>query len=277
MKGIISILLSAVVAMGLSACSDTTNKEKEEIPPPMEEDANEGIDHDLGVEEGKESPEENKEAPKKMTTKEIVVEIRDTINTDIEVELPEDVKIAEGKHLSARTTSNAGSYEVAFYETDEPMDINDAQLEESEPIMLVKGASYASTEEAQEQIGYQEIQEGMPEVDLGYDITGYQDAGAGSSFITWHEGRWSMIVRARNDEAGNTAGLELATAIVEKLETQTLPIPHENGAGTFSSWDHDEVDTNRIAWQEEAVVYEVSTADPLALIDFVTEEFGKND
>lgn len=270
MKWKISILLSAVVAMGLSACSDAENKDKVEIPPSAEEDSNEETEQDLDVEEGVESPEENEEAPKEMTTKEIVAEIRDTINADIEVELPKDVKVAEGKHLSAMTTSNTGSYEVAFYETDEPIDINDAQLEESEPIMLVKGASYASTEEAKEQIGYQEIQDGMPEVDLGYDITGYQDAGAGSSFITWHEGRWSMIVRARNDEAGNAAGLDLSKEIVEKLEMQSLPVPHENGAGTFSSSDHDEVDTNRIAWQEEAVVYEVSMADPLALIDFVT-------
>ena len=275
MKWIIRILLSAAVAMVLSACSDTENKETEKAPPPVEEDSNEGTDQNLDVEEDVESPEENEEVPGEGRTKEIVAEIRDTINTDIEVELPEDMKVAEGKYLSAKTTSNAESYEVAFYETDEPVDINAAQLEESEPIMLVKGARYASTEEAKEQIGYQEIQEGMPEVDLGYDITGYQDAGAGSSFITWHEGRWSMIVRARNDEAGNAAGLDLSTAIVEKLETQTLPVPHENGAGTFSSWDHDEVDTNRIAWQEEEVVYEVSMADPLALIDFVTEGFGK--
>lgn len=77
-----------------------------------------------------------------MKTKEIIAEISDTINIDIEVELPEDVKVAEGKYLSAMTTSNAGSYEVVFYETDEPV-----------------------------------IQEGMPEVDLGYGITGYQDAG----------------------------------------------------------------------------------------------------
>lgn len=275
MKWMIRILLSAAVAMGLCACSDTANKETEEIPLPVEEDSKEGTDQDLDVEEDVERPEEHEEAPEEVMTKEIVAEIRDTINTDIEVELPEDVKVAEGKYLSAITTSNAGSYEVAFYETDEPVDINAVQLEESEPIMLVKGARYASTEEAKEQTGYQEIQEGMPEIDLGYDIIGYQDAGAGSSFITWHEGRWSMIVRARNDEAGNAAGLDLSKAIVEKLETQTLPVPHENGAGTFSSWDHDEVDTNRIAWQEEEVVYEVSMADPLALIDFVTEGFGK--
>lgn len=95
--------------------------------------------------------------------------------------------------------------------------------------------------------------------------------GAGSSFITWHERRWSMIVRVRNDEAGNAAGSDLSKAIVEKLETQTLPVPHENGAATFSSGEHDEVDTHRIAWQEETVVYEVSMADSLVL----TEGFGK--
>lgn len=269
------ILLSVVVVMGLSACSDTKDKADKETRPPVEDDSSNDTAQNSDSEEGVESPEENEKEPEEMTTKEMVAEIRDTINTDIEVELPEDVKVAEGKYLSAMTTSNAGNYEVTFYETDEPVDVNATQLEESNPIVLVKGSIYGSSEEAKEQIGYQVIQEGMPEVDLGYDITGYQDAGAGSTFTTWHEGRWSMIVRARNDEAGNATGLELSKAIVEKLETQTLPVPHENGAGTFSSWDHDELDTNRIAWQEEEVAYEVSMADPLALIDFVTEGFGQ--
>lgn len=275
MKWMLRILLSVVVVMGLSACSDTKDKADKETRPPVEDDSSNDTAQNSDSEEGVESPEENEKEPEEMTTKEMVAEIRDTINTDIEVELPEDVKVAEGKYLSAMTTSNAGNYEVTFYETDEPVDVNATQLEESNPIVLVKGSIYGSSEEAKEQIGYQVIQEGMPEVDLGYDITGYQDAGAGSTFTTWHEGRWSMIVRARNDEAGNATGLELSKAIVEKLETQTLPVPHENGAGTFSSWDHDELDTNRIAWQEEEVAYEVSMADPLALIDFVTEGFGQ--
>lgn len=45
MKWLIRILLSAAVAMGLSACSDEENKETEETPPSVE-DSNEGTDQD---------------------------------------------------------------------------------------------------------------------------------------------------------------------------------------------------------------------------------------
>lgn len=265
MKWVVRILLSVLLALGLSACSHSTVKENEEPPPPVEEDSDEGTGKNQDTEE---SPEE-------VTTENVLAEVREALDTDIEVQLPMDVKVAEGQYLSAMTTSAAGNYEVIFYEVDERTEVNADQLKEKEPFAIVKGMIYASVDEANEQIGYQPIQEGMPEVDLGYDITGYQDAGTGSSFITWHEGRWSLVVRARNDEEGNAAGLNLAQAIVEKLETQMLPIPYENGAGTFSSWDHDEVDTNRIAWQEGEIVYEVSMADPLALVDFVTEGFNK--
>lgn len=245
-----SLYLLAV--LGLAACS-VSEEPPEQTPPPQEEEPT--------------SP------PEETGEKEVNEEINEKITVDFDVELPTDVEISDDNHLSAMVASDSNYYEVAYYETAEKLPVNDALLTNEEPILLVKGTAYDSKEEANEQIGYQEIQEGTPEIDLGHEIIGYQDAGAGSVFVTWHEGRWSFTTRSRNDEIGSSVGQELSAEIVEKLENQTLPIPHENGAGLFSSEENSEVETNRLAWQAEKVVYEVYKNDAIQLIDGVTKDF----
>ena len=66
-------------------------------------------------------------------------------------------------------------------------------------------------QEASEQVAFENFSEleGQP-IDLGYGITGYQDAGAGES------------------------GEKLAREATEFLETHTLPIPKPNGLLTLT-------------------------------------------
>ena len=42
------------------------------------------------------------------------------------------------------------------------------------------------------------IDNGGQPVDLGYNITGYKQGAAGSSYLSWQEGNWSLVVRASN-------------------------------------------------------------------------------
>ena len=37
------------------------------------------------------------------------------------------------------------------------------------------------------------IDNGQP-VDLGYNITGYKQGAAGSCYLSWQEGNWSLVV-----------------------------------------------------------------------------------
>ncbi len=273
-------LVIFVLVLGLGACAIPSGDNQEEQSPteddsveekPVEDedtDEEDHSNHDSGEIEDQDSNDNQAES-----VKEIRKEIKEKITSDFKVKLPSEIDTKDENHLSATVDSDALYYEVAYYETDEQMAINDALLTQETLFMIVKGTAYDSTAEANEQVGYQPIQEGMPEVDLGNGITGYQDAGAGSSFITWHEGRWSFTMRSRNEEKGIAAGEKLAKDIVEKLEEKTLPPPHENGAGILSSADNDDVETNRLAWQEENIVYEVYMSDALSLIDVVTEEF----
>lgn len=256
-------LLMILLVGGLVACANV-NDEMEEPPTPDERPPEE-------LPEGEETDKE--EVPEEKSVQAVLEETKDEVKTDFEVILPTAITVADEKYLTSTVDTDALYYEVAYFETDLVTEINDAVLMQKEPLMLVKGTKYDSIKEANEQIGYQPIQSGMPEVDLGDDITGYQDAGAGSSFITWHEGRWSFMARARNDETGVEAGKELAREIVDKLSKQVLPPPNENGAGLFNASDGNAVETNRLAWQEGQIVYEVYMADPVRLIDVVTENF----
>lgn len=271
------IFLAVLLALGLVACSDVGNKNEDE--PTSDENVPEekpGENENTSEEEGSKEGDSNgdvEEVPEEKTPQNVLNETKAQVVSDFDIKLPSDIAVSDGKYLSAMVDSDNSYYAVTYYETNEPTAINDAKLTQQDPVMLVKGTVYHSEGEANEQVGYQPIQEGMPEIDLGHGITGYQDAGAGSSFITWHEGRWSFIMRSQNDETGIAAGKQLAKEIVEKLEKGTLPPPHENGSGILSSGDNDDVETNRLAWQEKNIVYEVYMADALQLIDVVTSDF----
>lgn len=41
------------------------------------------------------------------------------------------------------------------------------------------------------------IDNGGQPVDLGYNITGYKQGAAGSSYLSWQEGNWSLVVRLK--------------------------------------------------------------------------------
>ena len=65
------------------------------------------------------------------------------------------------------------------------------------------------------------IDNGGQPVDLGYNITGYKQGAAGSSYLSWQEGNWSLVVRASNINGESPD--DLAKNVVNILEQETLP------------------------------------------------------
>ncbi|WP_421101050.1 hypothetical protein ACOKXV_12350 [Sporosarcina psychrophila] len=213
-----------------------------------------------------ESPETNPE----QTHEEILAQVTSAIETDVKLMLPEDIFVGEG-YLTATTASSKYNYEVNFYVTNVPIPVNDSTLHDAHPYMIVNGTRYDSAASAKAKINYQPINDSAQKVDLGNGITGYEDAGAGSIFLTWHEGRWSFSMRNRNSEAGSAKMNDLAKEIVAKLEDQLLPAPQKIGAAMFDM-NSEGAAANSFMWQEEEVVYEVYTVDPLLLVDTVTDQ-----
>lgn len=191
-----------------------------------------------------------------LSQKEVLEAIGNELYTDAPINLPKQLPMKEGKHLSATTSSKSGMYAIVFYESDEPIPINNEQLTDgtstAEEIARLTVQQYPSQKEADEQIAHQTFSEqGGQEVDLGYDIAGYQDAGAGSVYTGWNEGQWALAAHARTENSEQ--GVALAKEAVEFLENNLLPVPDPHG---FAHLDAEQGD-NRILWQDGMTVYTI--------------------
>ncbi len=168
-------------------------------------------------------------------------------------------------HIGAAVREEKDSVEIQFYETEEPMLLNDPALANATKTALLTIQRFSSAATANEQIAFEQYDKvGGTPVDLGYGITGYQDAGAGSLFTSWNEGRWAIIARTKTDTPKE--GEQLARQTVSYLEEHTLPIPYEHGSL------HVDVDEQGsfIKWQKKELVYGLTAGTNAELLEWAT-------
>ncbi len=279
-------IMTLTSLLWLSACSNQTTEKidsnsqqdsREETNQPKNSEMNESEKSNDSQSDEK-APESEESNEKTATQSDVLQSVKQQIKTNLSIKLPTKFPLEKNHHLTAVTKSKDDSYEVTFYESVDSIPVNDINRiskGDVKKIAKVAAAQYPSEKEAKSTINYQRLQTASPKIDLGFGIAGYKDAGAGSAFTSWHEGRWSFVVRNRNDEQGNIAGLKTAKTIVNKLEKQVLPIPHEVGAGAFDTSAINSIEANRLTWQEKNVVYVVMMGDPFELIDTVTQHLDK--
>ena len=159
-----------------------------------------------------------------------------------DIKLPADFPVTKGKYLTATTSSKENAITYHFYETDKKLAINDSQIKKSgKSVGKLVITKYATKEAASKEIDQTVFKDGEA-VDLGHGITGYQDAGAGSLFTSWNEGRWAITARSRTQKSDES--LARAKDTVEFLETHMMPIPKQYGqlhvdaekAGSLAKW-----------------------------------------
>lgn len=194
-------------------------------------------------------------------------QIKDQIHSDIPIKMPTTLPIADDAFLTATTRAEGDHVEIIFYESKENMPINDIRLKNSATAicrLFVK--QYKSAEGASTQIAFDNFsQNGGHEVDLGYNITGYQDAGVGSLWTGWNEGRWAIATHTRTDDP--EAGIKLAKQAVKYLENHMLPIPKQYGLAQLDVYQSG----NLIVWQDEKLVYTLdSIKEPLKALEIAT-------
>lgn len=165
------------------------------------------------------------------------------------VKLPTDFPVTKGKYVTAITSSKQNKVTFTFYNTDKQLAMNDPKIKNTGQLVgqLVL-TKYDTEEAASEEIDKTVFTDGEA-VDLGHGITGYQDAGAGSLFTSWNEGRWAIIARSTTEKPEES--LATAKETVEFLETNMIPIPKQYG--------HLHMDANHkgslATWQKQNVVY----------------------
>lgn len=172
---------------------------------------------------------------------------------------PDPSTISGGKTIGMTASEAQGTLKVTYYVVNEETPFNDSSLNSQTPVAQFQRHTFDSTETAQNEVGQIYDPNGQ-QVDLGHNITGYQTAGAGSSFLGWKEGNWSLLVRANNLEQEDPK--PLAKQTVEYLEEAFLPVPQRAGQISLQVTPSD-FQSNTVVWQNNQTVYTLMNADAM--------------
>lgn len=166
------------------------------------------------------------------------------------------------EYITAATTgtSDQDNFNIYYYAEDEAIAVNDEAVNELDPVASLEKTTYETEEEAVEAVN-QVLDLQGEEMDLGYDITGYMEGAAGSSYLNWQEGNWSLVVRASNIEGEDP--VPLAKEVVEYLEEVFLPAPSQVGQISLRVNSDGDISGNTVVWQEGNVVYRIQHEDAM--------------
>ena len=284
-------ILSCMLAMGLlSACSNTTKnvvdntdhstEKHEQTEKSKAEETTSGESTNTKTNQTKDN---QKAAADNQTTNsvgnsqkvnnqaDVIASIKKELKTNLPVLLPSQLPIKEGQYLTATTKIEKNNYTIVFYESKKKVPVNDSSLKtntlEKSIVAKYSVVEYNSLEKANEVIGFQDFSKaGGQKVNLGHNIIGYQDAGAGALWTSWNEGRWALATHTRTPKP--ELGLELAKQAVNFLEKNTLPIPKPNGSIRLDAITSTE---NNVKWQNNNIVYSIEKVkNPLDALKIAT-------
>ncbi|WP_440119119.1 hypothetical protein [Paenibacillus sp. QZ-Y1] len=177
--------------------------------------------------------------------------------------LPTSFTLDQGKHLTASITSNStDAFHVNFYSTDQPVAINDASLTAAGSKIPVLASYEVKTYKDPDSTGIfpetdlKNIPKDMT-VDLGHGIKGMMEGAAGSQYLTWMEGRWTMQIRSLSEDQMNNPGI--AKKIVDYLESHTLPAPKDKGFVNVEYPSGGQSVNVTISWQDGKQIHQLLT------------------
>lgn len=175
-------------------------------------------------------------------------------------QMPAVSAVGNAQTISITANEANNALTVSYYNTESKLPLNDPQLQNQTPVAQFQRTTYASAEEAQAAVA-PTFDGGGQAVDLGYNITGYQQSGAGSSYLSWQEGNWNITVQAININGEDP--VPLAQKVVEYLETAFLPVPKNAGQITLAVTGGG-YESNVVAWQVGNTVYKTMHTDALS-------------
>ncbi|WP_155287716.1 hypothetical protein [Lacticaseibacillus zhaodongensis] len=179
--------------------------------------------------------------------------------------LPDTVK--SNGVVNASASTNASGTSVKFYSGNSAVDLNDATLSNKGADYSLDKKTFASSGAAADSINWIGAQDGGQTVDLGDNITGTVQGAAGSTYIHWNEGNWSITVRASNVNGQDPTAL--AKQLVALFHTASLPAPSNKGAANFNL--NDGAGAQTISWNDGSSVYTFSGSNAMATAETATK------
>lgn len=254
MKNILFFLLFTF-SLIISGCSNesTDSQASQANSPAQEENA-----------DGQASAEGNQTTvePNPSSTNEQLTEIRSMLKME-ESKLPTKFPITDTEYIGAKINKNeTDEYSISFYQTQEPVTINDESLATNENMIATFKAETFDDSSKQKELFPEVSLESIPDdmkVDLGYQITGMKEGAAGSSYLVWKEGRWVLQIKSISADELDTA--DIARKMVDYLEENALPVPNENGRIEVNYPENAEEVEITVRWEEGNIVYTLETAE----------------
>lgn len=266
---IIALLLTILIIAGCSQGEGKNSKPTSHSSSSQTENPSPNVNNDVGSSTKDESSGTSNEktttdqtTSKTGTLQQTLKDIRIVLKDKGLLRLPQQVPVEKGKYISAIVKKLSAGYSITFKQTNTPVAVNDKTLEQAKTLAVVHAQNYASHAEAAKQISYHKFGPTDGEtVDLGHNITGYADAGAGTAGISWNEGRWTLAALSPTTDADK--GRQLARDSVAYLEQHTLPIPHQYGSIQVYTDNRQSM----VRWQDGDTIFELTGInDPLTLL-----------
>lgn len=173
------------------------------------------------------------------------------------------VTTPNGQALNVASAVEVNRVNVLYYAMKEALVLNHRQLNNEAPFASYQVTDYGTDTEAQSAVNYI-VDAGGQAVDLGYGITGHQQGAAGSTYLNWQEGNWSLTVRGQN--VSDQDPVATAKEMVTYLETAFLPVPKTVGQITvdLASSGYQKA---QVVWQVANMVYRVTHEEALGALE----------
>ncbi|MDK8190778.1 hypothetical protein QP794_11850 [Paenibacillus sp. UMB7766-LJ446] len=208
------------------------------------------------------NPETVSNGQAQQSSNDIIQDIRSQLKMK-NASFPTSFSLEKGKHLTASITSNTSdAFHINFYSTDQPVAVNDASLTASGskvPVLAsyeVKTYKDPNSTDISPDTDLNDVPKDMT-VDLGHGIKGMTEGAAGSQYLTWTEGRWTLQIRSVSQDNMNNPGI--AKKMVEYLESHTLPVPKEKGFVNVEYPSGGKSVNVTISWQEGKQNHQLQT------------------
>lgn len=185
--------------------------------------------------------------------------------------LPANVPIQSGTVLNAATDGNSENLSILYYQQKQQLVLDDRSLNDSQPRAGYKKTIYPDAAAAKSAINVTQETSGGQTVDLGHGLTGVMQGAAGSSYLTWQEGNWTLTVRASNVQGQDP--IPEAKKVVEYLEQAFLPAPKDTGK-IMIDMNASGYQKNTVMWQASNVVYTVYHEDMLSALEMAVSMNG---
>lgn len=166
---------------------------------------------------------------------------------------------SSAKYVNATASGSSSNSVVKFYGGNSAVDLNDSSLQGAADFTLTK-KTYGSTSAAAAAINWIDSDSTLPTVNLGDNQIATKEGAAGSTYLHWNEGNWSITVQGTNQSSQDPTAL--GKQLVEIFRTKSLPAPTTHGAAQFNM--NAASGLQSISWNSGATVYILTGSSAIA-------------